>query len=111
MTQKSFSGYEAQNHRFVHFELKPFTKCNTASMRYVKLAWQDNSANELGFKIERKTGSGGTYSEIATVGPNVTSCKDTGLSPATTCFYSVRAYNSTGYSSYSSEVSVKTSAN
>jgi len=40
-----------------------------ASTSQINLAWADNSSNETGFKIERKTGSGGTYSQIATVGP------------------------------------------
>ena len=36
------------------------------STTQINLTWSDNSANETGFKIERKTGSGGTYAQIAT---------------------------------------------
>src|SRR5688572_15288274 len=43
----------------------------------VNLSWQDNSTNENGFKIERK--SGGDYAEIASVGPNIQSYADTNL--------------------------------
>ena len=75
-----------------------------------KLAWTDNSTDELGFKIERKTGPGGTYNEIATVGRNVTSYTDIGLSPSTTYYYRVRAYNSAGHSACANEVSFRTSA-
>jgi hypothetical protein len=31
------------------------------------LTWVDSSTNESGFQIERKTGSAGTYAQIATV--------------------------------------------
>ena len=79
-------------------------------MRQVSLVWKDNSANELGFKIERKTWSSGMYKEIATVGPNVTSYTDTGLSPLTMYYYRVRAYNLAGHSAYANEVSFRKSA-
>ncbi|OGP72780.1 MAG: hypothetical protein A2V86_08735 [Deltaproteobacteria bacterium RBG_16_49_23] len=72
----------------------------------VTLNWVDNSDNEQGFKIERKTGIGGTYAEIQTVGPNVTSYTDSGLTPGVTYYYRVRAYNWGGESSYTSETSV-----
>ena len=98
------------NDRFVHFELKPLAKGDTKGKGQVTLTWEDNSTNELNFKIERKTGSKGIYEEIATVGPNVTSYTDTGLSPSTTYYYRVRAYNSAGHSAYSNEVNFRTSA-
>jgi len=74
----------------------------TASSSGIDLSWTDNSSNETGFKIERKTGSGGTYAEIATVLEGVTSYSSTGLTASTTYYYRVRAYNSDGDSSYSS---------
>lgn len=74
----------------------------------VDLAWTDNSTNETGFKIERKTEAGGTYAQVATVGANVTGYTDTGLSVYTTYYYRVRAYNAFGNSSYSAEKSVYT---
>ena len=82
----------------------------SVSSSRVTLSWEDQSSNELGFKIERKTGIEGTYREIATVGPNVNSYIDTGVSPATTYYYRVRAYNSAGYSSYTAEVRFETPA-
>jgi hypothetical protein len=74
----------------------------------IDLTWTDNSYGETGFKIERKTGSGGTYSQIATVAANATSYSDTGLSGATTYYYRVSSYNSAGDSSYSNEAHATT---
>ena len=42
----------------------------------VFLAWTDNSGNEQGFRIQRKKGAAGTYTEIATPGANVTTYTD-----------------------------------
>ena len=42
----------------------------------VTLSWTDNSGDETGFKIQRKTGVTGTYATIATTGANVTSYTD-----------------------------------
>ena len=80
----------------------------TASSSQIDLSWTDNSSNETGFKIERKTGSGGTYAQIATVSADVTSYSSTGLSEATTYYYRVRAYNSAGNSNYSNDSNATT---
>ena len=69
----------------------------------IDLSWTDNSNNEDGFKIERKTTASGTYSEIAQVGPNITNYNSTGLSGGTEYCYRVRSYNSAGNSVYSNE--------
>lgn len=76
------------------------------SSTQVTLTWTDNSSTETGFGVERKTGSGGSYSEITTAAANETSYGDTEVNEAGTYYYRVRAYNSTGPSSYSSEVCV-----
>jgi len=73
------------------------------SSSQINLSWNDNSSNEDGFKIERKTGAGGTWGQITTVGANTTTYNNTGLSANTTYYYRVRAYNSEGNSSYSNE--------
>ena len=75
----------------------------------IDLTWTDNSTNEAGFKIERKTGAG-TYNEIDQVGANVTSYSDTDLSASTIYTYRVRSYNTGGNSSYSNEASDTTYA-
>jgi hypothetical protein len=67
-----------------------------------QLNWQDNSDNELGFRIERCTGVGSCsdYSEIATVGADVTFWEEN--YPVLQCnYYRVRAYNAAGNSGYS----------
>ena len=74
----------------------------------INLAWTDNSNNEAAFKLERKTGSNGAYTEIAVLGVGRTNYSDTGLAPATTYFYRIRAFNSGGDSAYSNEASATT---
>jgi len=78
------------------------------SSSQIDLSWTDNSNNESGFKIERKTGIDGTYSQIATVGADITIYSDTGLTPETTYYYQIRAYNSAGDSAYSNEANATT---
>jgi hypothetical protein len=68
----------------------------------------DKANNEDGFKIERKVG-GGTFTQIATVGANITTYSDTGLTRDTRYTYRVRAYNSVGNSAYSNPDNARTS--
>ncbi len=75
----------------------------------INVSWTDNSTDETGFKLERKTGSTGTYSEIAgAIAANTTTYSNTGLAASTTYYYRVRSYNSAGNSSYSNEASATT---
>jgi hypothetical protein len=83
-------------------------KAEALSATEIKLTWQDNSDNEDGFKIERKVGTSGTWSQIKTVGANEEEYTDSRLNPNTTYYYRVRAYNSAGNSSYSNEDSATT---
>ncbi|HUS07648.1 MAG TPA: S8 family serine peptidase [Bryobacteraceae bacterium] len=77
--------------------------------RFIGLVWTDNANNETGFKIERCQGSTCTdFSQIATVGANVTTYQNSGLSKNRTYSYRVRAYNSDGNSTYSNVASAKT---
>ncbi len=79
-----------------------------ASTTQINLTWTDNSSDETGFKIERKTGTGGTYAQIATVGASVTTYSNTGLAIGTNYFYRVRATNAGGDSAYSNAASATT---
>jgi len=74
----------------------------------INLTWKDNAGNETGFAIERRQGPLGTFLEVATVGNNITYYADLGLTPGTTYYYRVRAYNAHGYSAYSSIASATT---
>ena len=67
------------------------------------LTWHDNSIDESSFPIERKTGTTGTYSQIASVAANITSYVDTGVSHGVTYCYRVRATNNVGPSGYTNE--------
>lgn len=79
----------------------------TATKDSITLTWTDYSYNETGFKIERRAGTG-NFTQIATVGKNVTSYTNTGLSTNNTYEYRVRAYNSYGDSPYTEDVSITT---
>ena len=73
----------------------------------VRLDWVDNSGNESGFRIERAS-DGVNFDLVATVGSNVRTYTNTGLSPSTDYTFRVLAYNSAGESNYSNTVAVKT---
>ena len=75
----------------------------------VSLSWADNSGNESGFKLERSL-DGTSFALAATLGSNVTSYNDSGLSAATKYYYRVYAYNSGGSSAYSNTASATTSS-
>jgi peptidyl-Asp metalloendopeptidase len=73
----------------------------------IALQWADRSSDEQGFVIERAVG-GGSFSQRATVGANVTSFTDTGLIASTTYHYRIRAYNGAGSSAFSNVASATT---
>ena len=64
------------------------------SRSQIRLSWTDNSSDEQAFDIESCKGTGcSNFAVIATVGPNVTTYTNTGLSGNTTYTYRVRSYN------------------
>lgn len=71
-----------------------------SAVKTIALNWTDNSAGESGFQIERSV-NGRAFSQIATVGANVTSFSQSGLRRGRTYSYRIRAYNSSSYSAYS----------
>jgi hypothetical protein len=75
----------------------------------ISLTWEDRSSNETGIEVERKTGSGGTWSLISTLAADATSFNDPGRTPGTVYVFRVRAVNASGASAYSNEASVTTS--
>jgi hypothetical protein len=89
------------NFRTSNYPDAPSNLTTTAiSSSQINLAWQDNSTNETGFKIERNI-NGGAYSQIDTVGAGITTYSNTGLSTYTVYCYRARAYNAAGDSAYS----------
>lgn len=73
----------------------------------IDLSWTDNSDNEDGFKIERRSGMG-DFVEIDSVGPNVTTYSDVNLASDTPFTYRVRSFLGTGFSRYSNEAGAVT---
>lgn len=72
------------------------------------LTWTDNSSDEYGFRIERRAGSVGAFSRLATVAAGTTSYTDSGLQSGRIYYYRVCAYQAGGNSPYSNEVYVVT---
>jgi PKD repeat protein len=76
----------------------------TVSGSNVTLRWQDNSANESGFYVERAP-RGGAFARIATVGANAVTYVNS-VSRGQYA-YRVQAFNSTTVSAYSNQVQAK----
>jgi large repetitive protein len=81
---------------------------SASSPTQVNLIWQDTSTAEDGFQIERRGGSSADYSQIGVIAANTTGYADTTVQSNTAYAYRVRAFNSTGTSSYTAEASVIT---
>jgi List-Bact-rpt repeat protein len=69
----------------------------------LKLTWADNSTNEDGFKIERKVGTSGAFTQISSVAVNTTSYTDSSVTAGTTYCYRASAFNAAGSSTPSGE--------
>ena len=72
------------------------------------LARSDTATNETGFVVARRTISGGSYTDIASLSTNATAYTNTGLAPNTTYYYVVRATNAVGASPDSVQASATT---
>jgi hypothetical protein len=83
-------------------------KATLISGEQVDLFWKDNSTNETGYKIERKTDSG-NFTEIGSTATDITTFSDKTLSLNTNYTFRVYSLNQVGKSiSYSNEVTIKT---
>ena len=56
------------------------------------VGWTDQSASESGSRVQRSL-DGNSWETIGTVGPNLTSFQDNGLTPDTSYFYRVVAFD------------------
>lgn len=83
-------------------------KAAVISKDQVDLTWKDNSTNETGYKIERKTDSG-NFTEIGSTAVDATTFSDKTVSINTNYTYRIYSFNQVGKStSYSNEVTIKT---
>jgi uncharacterized protein (TIGR02145 family) len=81
------------------------------SSTQITISWTDNSDNEEGFKIERSPDGTTNWTEIAAVGPGIINFQNINLTPSTTYYYRVRAFNPGGYSGYSNPANATTKIN
>lgn len=80
------------------------------SQTQIKLTWNDNSSDESGFKVERSPDGSTAWSQIGATVANTAVYTDTNLTCNTPYYYRVRAYNSSGDSTYSNTANATTSA-
>jgi len=73
----------------------------------IVVAWDDNSNDESGFRVEGRTGSG-AFVEVGSAPANIREALVDGLQPATTYVFRVQAVTPLGNSNYSEEVSATT---
>lgn len=90
-------------------------KATVFSKEQIDLTWKDNSTNETGYKIERKTDSGNfteigsTAADVSTFSDKTVSGTNTILTHNTNYTYRVYSFNQVGKSiTYSNEVTIKT---
>lgn len=74
----------------------------TVAGSQINVSWTDNSNNESGFRLERRTAAGG-YQPLAMLGANITVYADTNVVPGVSYCYRVKAFNAAGESMYSNE--------
>ena len=71
------------------------------------LTWSDNSSDEEGFSVQRKTGAG-SFAEVGSETFDIEQFHDTSAAAATTYTYRVMARNAAGMSVPSNEMEITT---
>ncbi len=74
------------------------------------IGWTDNSTDETGFKINKRTSSETTYTALTSTEADVVTYTDSSVTEGTTYFYSVSAVNSNGDSRFSNPASITVDA-
>lgn len=74
----------------------------------IDLSWSDNSNNEIGFKIERSSNGGTTFTQVNSTSADERTYRDINLNPGTTYVYRVRATNILGDSAYTANQTATT---
>ncbi|MEW6619857.1 MAG: PQQ-binding-like beta-propeller repeat protein, partial [bacterium] len=80
----------------------------SVSQSEIRITWQDNADNEIGYRVYRKLEDEPKWTLIKELPANSTSFLDPDLQAETTYFYRVVAYNKMGFSQYSVESSTTT---
>jgi hypothetical protein len=78
------------------------------SSSQVRLTWSDNSDNEAGFRLERRSSSERFYALVTTLPANTTSYTDSGLAADTAYFYIISAHNEHGQSEFAYSAEART---
>lgn len=74
----------------------------------IKIQWEDNAVNEFGFIVARKRPGIPYFEFIDSVGSDVLTYQEVGLTPDNVYFYKVCAFNNFGISDYTNTVSART---
>jgi len=72
----------------------------TVTSSSIGLQWNDNSNNETGFNLARSPNGSSDWVNLTTTAASVIAFSDTALTPSTTFYYRVAAYNAGGDSGY-----------
>jgi fibronectin type 3 domain-containing protein len=86
-------------------------KATATGLRSVALSWEDRSANETGYVVEKATQNGKNitaFSVIAELKANATTFTDTKVQPGQQHYYRVLARDNDETSAYSNQVSIRT---
>jgi PKD repeat protein len=79
---------------------------SSTTAKQVILNWTDNSSNEQNFIVQRSTSPTSGFTQVASLGANVTTYTNTGLTSGRTYYFRVRAKNASGTSAFSNTVSI-----
>jgi chitodextrinase/predicted esterase len=72
----------------------------------IQLFWTDNTPNETGFEVYRKTSAASSYDFFKLLNQGSISFTDSGLTPGTSYTYQLRAVNNTAVSLYTANIVV-----